>query len=108
MKTQEITTTNLADFGYRERKELIRLLTAWHENGLPEDFYDEQVHPMFNRNSGNVFLTNSDYQVAMMNWDKLESWHSCCNCGHEGFKEDCQTDDEGCNECNPQEGEVND
>lgn len=99
MKTQEITTTSLADFGFHEREELIQLLRAWHEQGLPEEFYNEEVIPMFNRNSGNVFLTNSEYQAAMMNGDKLELWHNCCNCGNEGFAEDCKLTDNGCTRC---------
>ncbi len=103
MKTQEITTTDLADFGYSERKEMITLLQSWHEQGLPEDFYEDEVRVMMNRNSGCVFLTNSEYQTAMMNGNKLEMWHNCPNCGHEGFAEDCQLNDDGCNECNEQE-----
>lgn len=99
----EITTTNIADFGYSERRQLIALLQAWNEQGLPDDFYLEEVQPMMNKKSGNVFLTNSEYQVAMMNGNELEMWHQCSNCGHEGFAEDCQLSDEGCNECN--EGE---
>ena len=103
--TQEITTSNIADFGSRERCMLIELLTAWEDQGLPEGFYQEEVHPMMNRNSGCVFLTNSEYQDAMMNGNKLEMWHNCFNCGHEGFQEDCQINDNGCNECNPIEDE---
>lgn len=101
MTRQEITTTDLADFGFHDRENLIQLLRAWHEQGLPKDFYDEEVIPMFNRNSGYVFLTNSEFQVAMLTDDnKLEIWHSCPNCGHEGFSEDCQLNDENeCNEC---------
>lgn len=99
MRTQEITTTDLADFGYSERSMLIDLLKAWDEQGLPESFYDEEVRFMMNKESGFVFLTNSEYQTAMMNGDKLEIWHTCCNCGHEGFAEDCQIKEEGCNEC---------
>ncbi len=102
-KKQEITTTDLADFGSRERWLLVELLTAWDEKGLPSDFHDEEVRPMMNRNSGHVFLTNSDYQVAMMNGDRLEMWHTCFECGHEGFHEDCQVNDNGCSECNPLE-----
>ena len=102
---QDITTTNLADFGYTEREELIRLLTAWQEQGLPEDFYDCGVHAMFNKSSGYVFLVNEEYQTAMMNGDKLESWYNCPNCGHEGFAEDCCLNDDGCNECNPEDEE---
>lgn len=100
---KEITTTNLADFGYRERAILIDLFNAWHKDGLPEDFCTDEVVPMMNFNSGNVFLTNSEYQVCMMNGDKLETWYNCGNCGHEGFAEDCQLNDDGCNECKEQE-----
>lgn len=97
--TTTTTTTNLADFGSWERNLLIDLLIAWKEQGLPKDFYQDEVIPMMNRNSGCVFLTNSEFQHAMMNGDKLEMWHNCPNCGHEGFAEDCQLNDEGCNDC---------
>ncbi len=93
------TTTNLADFGYIEITGLIKLLIALCEQGLPDDFDNTDVHPMMNKNSGNVFLTNDNYEVAMLNGDKLETWYHCGNCGHEGFAEDCQLNDDGCNEC---------
>ncbi len=99
-RTKDITTTDLADFGSRERMMLVDLLTAWDEQSLPVEFCDEEVRAMMNRDSGSVFLTNSEYQCAMMNGDKLEMWHYCFNCGHEGFEEDCKLNDEGCNECN--------
>jgi len=99
------TTTDLSDFGYREREELIRLLTAWHKDGLPEDFSSDEVYAMFNKNSGYVFLSNAEYQACMMNGDKLESWYSCSNCGHEGFKEDCQINENGCELCSPWDGD---
>lgn len=98
-KSKQKTTSDLEDFCYVERMELIRLLMAWNEHGLPEDFDSEGVLPMFNKDSGNVFLTNSEYQVAMMNGDKLESWYYCHNCGHEGFADDCTLCEEGCNQC---------
>jgi hypothetical protein len=50
--SNEITTTNLADFGWRERKMAAELLTASCEQGFPEDFEDEGVILMFNRSSG--------------------------------------------------------
>jgi hypothetical protein len=99
----DVTTTNIADFGWTERQELIRLLTIWQEKGLPEGFDTDNVHVMFNKNSGKVFLTNDEYQAAMMNGDGMEIWHSCFNCGHEGFEEDCQLNDEGCNACFPKD-----
>lgn len=82
---QNITTENIAEFGYIERDQLITLLQAWQDQGLPDDFYCEDVRPMMNKNSGNVFLTNSEYQVAMMNGDKLESFYSTPYEGVEGF-----------------------
>lgn len=93
------TTTDISKFGSRERWLLVELLIAWDRQDLPDGFYDDEVTPMMNLISGNVFLTNSDYQVAMMNDNKLELWHSCINCGNEGFKEDCQIEDDYCNEC---------
>jgi len=85
---REITTTDLSKFGNRERLELQELLNAWNTQGLPDDFYPTSVKPMWNMYSGNVFLTNDDFQVAMLNDDKLESFYTCPGCGNEGFLED--------------------
>ena len=94
MKTiNEVTTTDLAQFGAREKAMAGDLLLAMSDKGLPLDFYDDQVTVMMNRNSGNVFLTNSDYQVAMLtDAGNLESFYSCPQCGHEGFFKDMHPD----------------
>lgn len=81
------TTTNLADFGTRELFILRDLISLMME-GLPSDFANDGVHPMFNQSSGCVFLTNSDYQVAMINGDKLESFYTSPYKGLEGFYDD--------------------
>lgn len=81
-------TLDLSKFGYRELEMARKLLQAKIEQGLPEDFEDEELQISFNDNSGFVFFTNSQYQAALMNGDKLEMWYSCPECGHEGFKED--------------------
>ena len=82
------TTTDLTQFGYRERKLAEDLLKAWREQGLPEDFHEDEITIMFNTHSGCVFLTNSEYQVAMLNGDKLESFYTDFETGEEGFKEE--------------------
>ena len=64
---------------------LEELLKAMREQGLPDDFCDDEVVPMFNRNSGDVFLTNLNCQVAMLNGDNLESWYFLSYHGNEGF-----------------------
>jgi hypothetical protein len=89
-------TTNLAEFGSREIKELRDILDAWIEKGLPDDFYDEGVHPMFNMSSGNVFLTNEDFDVCMISDGVLCSFYSCPECGHEGFAEEMREGDACC------------
>lgn len=83
-------TTNLSEFGWRELKLARDLLNAMIEEGLPSEFYDEKVEVAFNQNSGYVFLTNSDYQTALINpnTNKLESFYSSPYEGHEGFLDD--------------------
>jgi hypothetical protein len=85
---QEIITSDFARFGSREREMAEELLKAWREQGLPEDFENEKVTITMNLNSGYVFLTNAEYQVAMMNGDTLESFYTDFETGEEGFKEE--------------------
>ena len=85
---KEITTTDFSRFGHREREMAEELLKAWREQGLPDDFYDDEIVIMLNLYSGNVFLTNSDFQVAMMNGYNLESFYTDFETGEEGFQED--------------------
>lgn len=105
-KSDHITTTDLADFDASDLKSLEKLLRAYREQGLPEDFERNGVTAMMNKNSCNVFLTNAEYQVAMMNGDILESFYTCCNCGHEGFADECKLVEDGCTECCETEEEV--
>ena len=95
-----ITTTDLSCFGWREKKMATELLDAMIEQGLPNEFWDEEVTVMFNTHSGYVFITNSEFQVAMLNGNTLEMWHACPECGYEGFLEDMDhnPDDEYCQE----------
>lgn len=86
--SNEITTTNFAEFGWRERKMAAELLVASCDKGFPENFEDEEVTIMMNKNSGNVFFTNSEFQVAMMNGEDLENFYTLPYSGEEGFKED--------------------
>ena len=79
------TTTDMSDFGSVGRDELIRILQAWENNGLPRGFDPEGVVPMMNKNSGYVFLTNAEFQVAMLRDGSLELFHSLPDSVIEGF-----------------------
>lgn len=82
----DIVTSDLSRFGYRELKMAARLLAAFCDN--PPDFLGDGVTVMFNMHSGCVFLTDEDFNVGMMNGDRLEQFHSCPECGAEGFNEE--------------------
>ena len=98
--------TDLSRFGIRELYEVEKLLEAMRTQGLPHDFFRAGVCPVWNMDSGLVFLTNDDYQVCLLNRDKsyldshkLESWYSCPICGHEGFLDEAfetHSDDREC------------
>lgn len=94
---RDITTTDLSEFGYREIEIVRDLLDKWVNDSLPEDFEYDGVTVMFNTSSGNVFLTNSEYQVAMINpdTDKLESFYITPYEGREGFITDLVKEYEG-------------
>ena len=83
-----MTTTDLSDFGHRELELLEELLCAMRTQGLPNDFDDCEVTPIMNQHSGNVFLSNAEYQVAMMNGDNLESFYTLSYSGEEGFADE--------------------
>lgn len=83
-----MNTQDLSKFGSRERKIAAELLEHWNNDGLPDNFSNENVAIELNTESGTVFLVNADYQVALLNGDNLELWHYCPECGHEGFSED--------------------
>ena len=64
------------------------ILNALVDQGFPKDFEDDDVQIMMNFYSGNVFFTNSECQVAMMNGDDLESFYITPYHGYEGFADD--------------------
>jgi len=72
--------------------EVTDMLRAYQEerttNLFKSSWYDEETIPTLNEESGYCFLTNSDYQVAMMNEDKLSMFISCSECGREEFEQD--------------------
>ena len=88
-----MTTTNLAEFGYRELALAGELLTAYADTPkVCPYFTGNGVQLMMNTHSGNVFLTDEDCNVLMMNGNKLEGFYSTPYEGHEGFLKDLLND----------------
>jgi hypothetical protein len=88
----DIVTADLSQFGHRELKMAAELLAAYCES--PHVFLGKGVTIMFNTHSGCVFLNDEDFNVGMMNRDLLEQFHTCFECGAEGFAE--ELDDHDC------------
>lgn len=82
----DIVTSDLSNFGYREIREAINLLNAYLEN--PTIILEDGLKICFNTHSGYVFLSDEEYNVYMVNNNKLEQWHNCPICGAEGFLEE--------------------
>jgi len=90
-----IITADFSKFGYRELQLASELLQAYLKQGA--EFLTDGITLNFNINSGFVFLSDEDYNVAMLNGEELEQFFSCPECGTEGFKEefeDCE-----CKQC---------
>ena len=87
--TDRVVTEDWKDFGYRERKMAIELLTAYNEDNMTvaaSDFMDGHPRAAMNRDSGYVFLTDDEYNAFMLNGEGvLDIFLSCPNCGCEGF-----------------------
>lgn len=88
--SNDFYTEDLGDImsSTRERLEVTEILNAWNKDGLPDTFDPSGAKFAFNRNSGNVFLVNDNYDVAMMNGDKLETFYTTPYDGVEGFISD--------------------
>lgn len=94
MKSDQIITTDLSRFGMRELNMAAQLLAAYCES--PPIFLGDGVTVMLNMHSGHVFLTDENFAVAMMNGDALEQFHSCPECGNEGFVDEMRGQGDCC------------
>jgi formylmethanofuran dehydrogenase subunit E len=95
------------DISKMDLSEVTEMLSAYQEENTTRAFkamwYDEDTIPTLNQESGYCFLTNSDYQVAMMNEGMLSMFINCGECGREEFEqewdlENGKTTCEGCQE----------
>lgn len=83
------SVANLENFGYREISIAADLMKAYAEGKAPEWFSDDSVTVEFNSHSGFVFLTNSSYEVLMLDDDgSLYGWHYLGYHGYEGSAAD--------------------
>jgi len=94
-------TNDLSSLGNYEFQLLAELLQAYATN---RDILGDNVRWEFNPTSGNVFLVDDDFNVAMVNDEtgEIELFLTCLNCGAEGFASDdfrIAEDGQYCTEC---------
>lgn len=70
---------------YRDKKETFK------------NFYHKEVKPFVNNESGIIFLSNSEYQVLMLDSNgQLKEFYSCPECGFEGFQDELIEEGQEC------------
>lgn len=99
-------TRDLSQFGYRELDiagDLLKAFASGREGWADQEGreLEDDIQIEFNPNSGNVFLVDDEFNVAMLNNEgKLENWVSCRACDNEGFRSEIKINDEGyCEDC---------
>ena len=104
-----MNTRDLTEFGWRELGMARDLLDALTDN--TPDSLGDGIAIKFNLSSGEVFLVDEDYNIAMgVDWELIQEC-SCSNCGVEGlagdgdFNHDAYLCDDCYKEENPDEFE---
>jgi hypothetical protein len=82
----DIVTTDLSEYGYTELYEAGELLKAYAKNGC--QFLNDGITLNLNKDSGKVFLSDEDFNVGVLEDDKLVQFYSCYECGNEGTQEE--------------------
>lgn len=76
-------TKDLSQFGQREKEMARDLLKVYGTFEDKTKFLGLGVEVFFNMNSGYVFLSDEDYNVAILSGGQLEDFITCPNCGME-------------------------
>lgn len=97
---EDIVTSDLSRFGFRELDMVADLLKEYAKHGM-SDVLGDNVTINMNTSSGNVFLSDEDYNVVLLNDEgKLEQFDTCSYCENEGFVSEIKLDDRGyCEDC---------
>ena len=81
--TDNTVTKDLTEFGFKELDMAADLLKAYSNDKNSVDFSDG-VAVFMNKNSGIVFLSDSDMRVGVLEDNKVVEFFSCPECGNEG------------------------
>jgi len=87
INSSNIVTSDLSKFTLEQLIEAGVIFNYLIKDGFPKDFDKNGIELVINKDSGFIFLTNSNYEVVMVNHNtgKLENWYTSPNDGREGF-----------------------
>ena len=88
METESYLTTDLGDMNLDEVVDMLKSFQEQNTTPAFKAMWYGTPTPTLNKESGYTFLTNSEYQVAMMNEDKLSMFINCGECGREEFEQE--------------------
>ena len=83
----DVYTASFEKWGHWELAEGANILNAYAEHGQP-DFLSDGITLNFNPTSGKVFMSDSEYNVAVLEGDELVQFFYCAQCGFEGTEEE--------------------
>ena len=90
-----MSTDDLSEFGQVELNEAITLLAKYKSDKDFTNVLGEGVKVWFNQNSGGVFLSDENYNTAMLDdCGTLRDWIVCPICGSEGFLNEIHEDED--------------
>ena len=99
-------TEDITDIPLHEVVPLLTALDKWRNGEVhmtttkmfQASWYDQGTKVAMNNQSGYVFLTNEDFQVAMIDMERLTMFLNCGECGNEGLENEFEVVDscEGC------------
>ena len=88
-----LVTVDYSRFGYRELDIAGKLIVTYSQGGV--DFLEDGITVNFNVNSGYVFLSDSNYNVGVLDDEEshIVQFFSCLECGYEGTQDDALTEE---------------
>lgn len=80
--------TEFNDLTLDEKKEGMELLSAIGSQNDKTKYLGDNPNVFMNQMSGYIFLSDDDYNVAMLDGDILRDFLNCPECSNEGFQSD--------------------
>lgn len=76
---------DLSKFTFHELDEVITLLTVLRDQGVPYNCSKKNVQIVMDAETRQIFLSNDNADLMMINEGNLQKYFTCPVCQHQGF-----------------------